>query len=94
MPLLNEQETAGQVLLYVAVYFMFEITCIFCHFRTIRFPFEALGILGFLRPYSVVLYIYCNFYGNEYFENLTKASSRYQKVFWETEVCKILKSSL
>ena len=27
---------------------MFEITCIFCHFSTIRFPLETLGIPGFL----------------------------------------------
>ena len=30
--------------IYIAVYFMFEITCMFCHFSTIRFPFETLGI--------------------------------------------------
>ena len=26
---------------------MFEITCIFCHFSTIKFPFKTLGISGF-----------------------------------------------
>ena len=43
---LNTVELLGQVLLniYIAVYFMFEITYIFYHFSTIRFPFETLGI--------------------------------------------------
>ena len=31
------------IYIYIEVYFMFEITCIFCHFSTIRFPFETLG---------------------------------------------------
>ena len=39
-----------QFLVYIAVYFRFEITCIFCHFSKIRFPFETLSILDFLRP--------------------------------------------
>ena len=34
-------------LVYIAVYFKFKITFIFCHFNTIRFPFETLSILGF-----------------------------------------------
>ena len=42
--------TPLQFLIYIAVYLRFEITCIFCHFSTIRFPFETLSILGFLRP--------------------------------------------
>ena len=29
---------------------MFEITCIFYHFSTIRFPFEILGIKDFSGP--------------------------------------------
>ena len=45
-----ESKLLGQVLLYIRVYFMFEITCIFCHFSTIRFPFETLDILDLLRP--------------------------------------------
>ena len=36
-----------QFLVYIAVYFRSEITCTFCHFRTIRFPFKKLSI-GFL----------------------------------------------
>ena len=31
-----------QVLAYIAVYFWFEITCIFCNFSTTRFPLETL----------------------------------------------------
>ena len=38
-----------QILVCIAVYFRFEIICIFCHYGTIRFPFETLSILGFLR---------------------------------------------
>ena len=34
----------------MAVNFRFEIARIFCYFSAIRFPFEMLGILGFLRP--------------------------------------------
>ena len=34
--------------IYVAVCFMFEITCIFCHFSTIRFPFKTLASKAFL----------------------------------------------
>ena len=40
---------------------MFEIIYIFCHFITTKFPFETLGISGFLRQQSMVLYIYDNF---------------------------------
>ena len=36
---------------------MFEITCIFCHFSTIRFPFKTLAILGF-SDRSLRSYIY------------------------------------
>ena len=30
--------------IYIVVYLMFEITCIFCHLSTNRFPFETMGI--------------------------------------------------
>ena len=29
--------------MYIAEYFMFEVTCVFCHLSTIRLPFETLG---------------------------------------------------
>ena len=32
------------IYIYIAEYFMFEVTCVFCHLSTVRFPFETLGI--------------------------------------------------
>ena len=43
------------IYIYTAVYFMFEITCIFCHFNTIRFSFETLSISG-LRSLRSCIY--------------------------------------
>ena len=42
--MLNVNCLARFCYIYVVVYFIFEITCICCHFSTIRFPFETLGI--------------------------------------------------
>ena len=48
----------GQVLLYIAVNFIFKIACIFCHFSTIRFETLNTSYISSnrsLRPWIYVL---------------------------------------
>ena len=53
------------------------------------FHHETLSILAFLRMQSPALNIYCNIFGNEYFEQLTPVSSHYLTVLSKTEVRKM-----
>ena len=58
----------------------------YCEIFNILFSYEDQNI----DKHSNLHLCIFTFDGNEYFENLTKVSSRYEEVFWETKIRKIL----